>query len=217
MPGSDDDWASGDETWSAATVAADIGPDGEIDPDANEGIETVLGFQLPPPSERPRRSKVNIATAGLAVLVVAAGAFYAGVSVEKSHAKSSTSSNLAAAFSRFAGGRAAGTGATGARGTGGAGALAGAGVTVGQVKLVDGKNVYVTDTSGGITKIVTDSTSTITVSKSGKVSDVKPGDTVIVRGAAAKDGTVKATSITDSGAGAAGGFGGGRGGAAPGG
>ena len=209
MAGSDDDWVSEADTWSASARAAGIGPDGEPDPDAQMGIESVLGFQLPAAVERPRRSRVNIATAGLAALVVAAGAFYAGVRVEKSHAKSSSTGSLAAAFGRFAG-RTGGTGTGSGRGAGtGAGALTGAGVTVGQVKLVDGKNVYVTDTSGGITKIVTNSTSTISVSTEGLVSDVKPGDTVIVRGAAAKDGTVTATSITDSGAGAAG-FGGGR-------
>jgi hypothetical protein len=211
MPGSDD--SSVDNTWRA-TEADAAGPDGEVDPDAKVGIESVLGFQLPPPVARARRSRVNIATAGLAALTLAAGAFYAGVSVEKSHAKSSTTGNVAAAFSRFAAGRTGGAGATGAGGAAGAtggrgaGAAGGAGVTVGRVKLVDGKNVYVTDTSGGITKVVTDSASTITVSSSGKVSDVKPGDTVIVRGAAAKDGSVTATSLTDSGAGAATGFGG---------
>ena len=215
MPGSDD--SSVDNTWRA-TEADAAGPDGEVDPDAKVGIESVLGFQLPPPVARARRSRVNIATAGLAALTLAAGAFYAGVSVEKSHAKSSTTGNLAAAFGRFAAGRTGGAGATGAGGAAGAtggrgtGVAGGAGVTVGRVKLVDGKNVYVTDTSGGITKVVTDSASTITVSSSGKVSDVKPGDTVIVRGATAKDGSVTATSLTDSGAGAAtglGGFGGG--------
>jgi hypothetical protein len=213
MPGNDDETTTVSSTWSATTM----GPDGVEDPDAVEGIEAVLGFELPPPVERRRRSRVNIATAGLAVIVLAAGAFYAGVSVEKSHAKSSTSGNLAAAFSRFAGARGGaggtrGTGATGATGTGtgtAAGGAAGAGVTVGQVKLVDGKNVYVTDTSGGITKVVTNSSSTITVTQSGSVSEVKPGDTVIVRGAVGADGSVTATSLTDSGAGgAAGGFGG---------
>ena len=75
-------------------------------------------------------------------------------------------------------------------------------MTVGQVKLVDGKNVYVTDTSGGITKVVDE----LDVDDHGdagraRSADVKPGDTVIVRGAAAKDGTVTATSLTDNGTG----------------
>jgi hypothetical protein len=201
MPGSDEEKTVAD-TWSASAAPDEL--------DADEGIEAILGFELPPPVERARRSRVNVATAGLAVVVLAAGAFYAGVSVEKRHAKSSTSGNLAAAFSRFAGARGGGAGArgTGAAaaaggfgGTGGAGAAgaAGAGVTIGQVKLVDGRNVYVTDTSGGITKVVTDSSSTITVSQAGSVAEVKPGDTVIVRGAVAKDGSVTATSLTDNG------------------
>jgi hypothetical protein len=200
------------DDWNAA--GEPIGPDGELDPDATEGIEAVLGFELPPPVEPRRRSRVNIATAVLAALVFAAGAFYAGVRVEKSKAKTSTTGSLAAAFSRFAGARGTGAaGGTGARGTGtgtGLGGAAAAGVTVGTVKLVDGNNVYVTDTAGGITKVAVGSSATVTVSSSGKVSDVKPGDTVIVRGAAGSDGTVNATSLSDSGAGGAagGGFGG---------
>jgi hypothetical protein len=192
---------------------------GDLDgsPD-DEGIEAVLGFELPPPVERPRRSRVNIATSVLAALTLAAGTFYAGVRVEKSHATSSTNGNLAAAFGRFAAARGAGAANTRATGTGAgaAGAGAGAGVTVGQVKLVDGKNVYVTDAAGGITKVVVGATATVTVSKAGKVADVKPGDTVIVRGQAGADGTVAATSLSDSGAGGAAGFGG-FGGARPGG
>jgi hypothetical protein len=220
MPGSDEDPTAVNDTWSETTMrVGHVGPDGEVDPDADEGIEAVLGFELPPPVERRRRSRVNVATAGLAVIALLAGAFYAGVSVEKSHAKSSTSGNLAAAFSRFAGGRAGGagargagaTGATGATGSGTAAGGAGGGATVGQVKLVDGKNVYVTDASGGITKVVTNASSTITVTQSGTVAEVKPGDTVIVRGAVGADGSVTAASLTDSGAGGAsalGGFGG---------
>jgi hypothetical protein len=206
-----------DETWNAADEP--VGADGELDPDAEHGIEDVLGFELPPPAERSRRARINVATAVLATLVIAAGAFFAGVRVEKSHAKSSGTSNLAAAFSRFAAGRTGGTGGTGTTGRGGAaagaggaaGGAAGAGVTVGTVKLVDGDNVYVTDTAGGITKVHVPSSATISVTQTGKVGDVKPGDTVIVRGAAGGDGTVAATSLTDSGTGGAGlgGFGGG--------
>lgn len=65
-----------------------------------------------------------------------------------------------------------------------------------------------TDASGGITKVVIGATATVTVSKAGKVSDVKPGDTVIVRGQAGADGTAAATSLSDSGAGGAAGLGG---------
>ena len=81
--------------------------------------------------------------------------------------------------------------------------------TVGQVKLIDGTNVYVTDTSGNTVKVATTG-STISKSAPGTVTDLAIGDTVIVRGATGSDGTVTATAITDSGAaGAAGGFGGG--------
>ena len=91
------------EDWSAATVAVStVGPDGELDPDAQDGIEAVLGFELPPPTAKARRSRLNLATAALVMMTLAAGAFYAGVSIEKSHATSSTTGNLAATFARLA-------------------------------------------------------------------------------------------------------------------
>ncbi len=91
---------------------------------------------------------------------------------------------------------------------------AGGGATVGQVKLIDGTNVYVTDTTGNTVKVATTG-STISKSAPATVTDLAIGDTIIVRGATGSDGTVAATAITDSGAGGAAGFGrgGGAGGA----
>jgi hypothetical protein len=204
-----------DDDWSASTSATGTGPDGEFDPDAGEGIDAVLGFALPPPVEKPRRARINIATTGLVALALVAAAFYAGVKVEKTHAKSSTAGGLAAAFGRLAATGAATSGTRGA-GSGAFGGI-GAGVTIGTVKLIDGKNVYVTTTSGAITKVIVGSGSKVTVTKSGKASDLKPGDSVVVQGAASKDGSITATSLSDSGTGSSGsGFGGfGGGGALP--
>jgi hypothetical protein len=195
------------ENWSASTVAVGtVGPDGEFDPGAEEGIEGVLGFELPPPIEKARRSRLNLVTAALVMITLAGGAFYAGVRIEKSHATSSATGNFAAAFARLGAGAPRGAGA----GTGGGAGATGAGVTVGTVKLIDGKNVYVTTTSGTIVKVVIGAKSTLTVAKAGKTTDMKPGDNVVVRGAAGTDGSVAATSLSDSGTSAAigGGFGG---------
>ena len=204
MPAVEDDW-------SASASVADTGPDGEFDPDASQGIDSVLGFALPPPIVKPRRSKINVATTGLAALALVAAAFYAGVNVEKTHAKSSTgANNLAAAFGRL------GALPSGSRGTGSATpGGTGAGVTIGTVKLIDGKNIYVTTTSGAITKVIIGTASKVNVTKSGKASDLKPGDSVVVQGAAAKDGTITATSLSDSGSASTGGGFGGFGGGTP--
>ena len=84
------------------------------------------------------------------------------------------------------------------------------------MKLIDGTNVYVTDTSGNTVKVATTG-STISKSAPATVTALAIGDTVIVRGATGSDGTVAATAITDSGAGGAAGFGRGGGGGAGGG
>ncbi|WP_329312570.1 DUF5666 domain-containing protein [Streptomyces sp. NBC_01278] len=95
----------------------------------------------------------------------------------------------------------------GTGGTGGPGA--GAGVTTGTVKLVDGTTLYVTDAQGNVVKITTDTNTQITEAKTGKVSDLQPGQTVTVRGSQNPSGDVAATTVAQGGAG---GFsGGGRG------
>lgn len=69
-------------------------------------------------------------------------------------------------------------------------------VTTGTVKLVAGHYVYVR-TSSGVVKIkVTDKT-TVKITKSGKVSQLKPGQTVVAQGEKAADGTVTATSVSE--------------------
>lgn len=179
-----------------------------------------------------RKRLVTPLTWGLLFVLGLSLAFFGGVRVEKSQ----SSAGVASGGSGFAGagGRgAAGAAATGARaganptsgaGTGGAGGAGGAaaaggggaatangtGATFGQVKLVDGTNVYVQDQQGNIVKISTQPGMVVTVSKPGTVADLKPGDTVVARGQAGPDGTVAATSLAT--ANGVGGFGGGGGG-----
>jgi hypothetical protein len=156
----------------------------------------------------------------LLVLIVLSVGFLGGALVDRWQRPSSSSSSLASALSQFRGARAGrgGSGGSGAAGGGGAsffGGGAGGGATIGTVKLVDGSNVYVQDTAGDDIKVTTNPSTQVTVSQPGKVSDLKPGSTVIVQGQASSDGTsVAATSITPSAGRGAGGFGGGGGAAA---
>lgn len=102
----------------------------------------------------------------------------------------------------------AGTGAagTGAAAGGGAGARAGfaGAATAGQVKLVDGPNIYVTDAQGNVVKVVTSDASRFTRTGQGSIADVRPGDTVVVQGQKGTDGIVTASAVADTGAAAAG-------------
>ena len=73
-------------------------------------------------------------------------------------------------------------------------------MTFGQVKLIDGDNLYVTNAQGNTVKISAASAQ-ITTSQPGTLNDLKPGETVIVQGQTAKDGTVNATSVSTGGGG----------------
>ncbi len=156
---------------------------------------------------RPLRKRLGPLTLVLAALLIAGGAFYAGVRVEKGKVGSSSSSSLAALASRFAS-RAGATATTGAGSAGGAGAggagggLGGAarGATIGTIALVDGSNVYVRETDGTVVKVSTNPATTITASSTATVSQLHPGDAVIVSGSTGSDGTVAATAVRDQGA-----------------
>jgi hypothetical protein len=175
-------------------------------------------FAVPPipPSEdgdepdfQPRpRKRARALTLVLAALVIAGAGFVGGVLVQKHHGTSNSSSSLAGLASRFGRGSGGSGGSGGAGGGRGAGGFGGA--EVGQVKLVDGPNVYVTDTSGNVVKVVTNGASQLSKTDATTVKNIAPGDTVIVRGTQNADGSYTATSLTDGGTSASGlgGFGG---------
>jgi len=128
---------------------------------------------------RPRRKLVTPLTATLAAVLIAALGFIGGVQVQKSSAD---------APSGGGGGFARGGGFSPTGGSSDA--------TVGTVANVDGKTLYVTDSSGATIRVKTTSNSKIARTAVAKVGAVHPGDTVIVQGAKASSGTVKATSVT---------------------
>jgi len=78
-----------------------------------------------------------------------------------------------------AGGAGGGGGRFGGFGGGGFGGGAGGGSAVaGTVKLVDGTNVYVTDTNGNVVKVTTNGSSQLTKTDPATTKDVAPGDVV---------------------------------------
>jgi hypothetical protein len=142
----------------------------------------------------------------LLTLVVISAVFLAGAFAERTwHKTSSSGSGLADLAAQFRS-RLGGQGATGATG--------GNGTTIGTVKLVDGKNVYVQDFSGNVVKITTNASTTINLTTKSSVGQLKPGTSVIVQGTPNHDGTsTAATSISQSsGLGNGSPFGGARGG-----
>ncbi|MBK9739673.1 MAG: hypothetical protein IPO93_09175 [Actinobacteria bacterium] len=72
-----------------------------------------------------------------------------------------------------------------------------AGMTIGTVKLVDGQRLYVTDASGATVIVTVPKTATVTSQTDVPLSDLATGDSVVVRGETADDGTVTATSVSE--------------------
>jgi hypothetical protein len=158
------------------------------EPDYQEQWADEYG-QLPP---RPRRRLATPLNAALlAVLLIACG-FVGGVLVEKGQGGGSSAASARGGRAFAAGGAAAGAG----RGTGAptAGSAA-AGVTAGTVSNVSGHTIYVTDTQGDTVAVKAASGAKVSRASSAAVSQIHPGDTVIVQGARNANGTLTATSI----------------------
>ncbi|MEO6472789.1 MAG: DUF5666 domain-containing protein [Aeromicrobium sp.] len=81
--------------------------------------------------------------------------------------------------------------------------------TIGTVSSVDGNTITLKTVNGDTVKITASSGTKVTINKTGKVSDLSDGDTVVVQGTKDNDGNVTAKSIDE------GGFGGFRGGQPP--
>jgi hypothetical protein len=159
--------------------------------------------QLP---HRPRRRLVTPFNLSLLGVLLVAGGFIGGVLVEKGQTSTTTSATSGvAALARRAG--LTGTGTTGAGAAarsffGGAGGSS-ANATTGTVSLNDHGTLYITDSEGNTIKVVQASGGTVTRTAVSSVSNIHPGDTVIVSGPKASDGTVTATSIRATAANAA--------------
>ena len=152
--------------------------------------------ELPP---RPRRKLLTPLTGALAAVVLAGAGFIGGVQVQKHHGGSSNAAAPTNARAAFA--------------PGGGGAQP----TIGTVSSAHGSVLYVKESSGTVVRVKTTSASKVTRAAASSARGVHPGDTVIVQGSTAKSGTITATRVTATQAGASafpgggGGFFGGRG------
>ena len=156
-------------------------------------------------TRRPR-AKLPSLTLVLAAIVVASAGFLGGIMVGK-HYGSSGSGSLASAFSRFAararaasrhGRHAHGSGPGGRSGWRPGRRFAGGNATVGTIKLIDGRTVYVQTSAGAIVQVSTSAGTKVTVSSTVQIKDLQPGETVIVEGAKNSSGAVSATSISQT-------------------
>ncbi len=156
---------------------------------------------------RPRRKVLTWWSAGLFALILAGVGFYAGVRVEKNQLASGASGTgfAAAARTGAAGSSARGAGAGAAGGAGfrglfGGPGAAGGGSALGTVSSVSGNSLTVTETSGNVVKVTLSSATKVTKNVSVGQKAVRPGDLVVVSGAKGSNGTVSATTVSDTGA-----------------
>jgi hypothetical protein len=138
--------------------------------------------QLPARRRRRWRLITPLTGALLALLLVSLG-FTAGALVERSKAGTgSASSGAPGGFQRRAGGFGGGGGGTG-------------GGLVGQVANLSGRTVYLTDSQGNTVKVRVPRGATVTKTSSAGLAAINPGDSLVVQGARAKDGTMIAGSV----------------------
>jgi hypothetical protein len=148
--------------------------------------------------EMPTRASRRIVTAWtivFAALVVAGAGFVAGIQIEKRNAPAAAASGLPPGLRSFANGGGSAGGQLPAATTQGDAGNAG---TTGKVKLVDGANVYITTSDGSTVKVSTSSSSKVTKSVDAALNDLKAGDTIVVQGTTDADGTIAASSISQT-------------------
>jgi hypothetical protein len=168
---------------------------------------------------RPRRKVLSWSSAALFALLLGVVGFYVGVRVEKNQLSSATSTSAFSAVTAGAGAGAAraGAGATGAaagaraggaargragllRGLFGGGAGGGgANTTFGTVSSISGNTLYVTSASGNTVKVTLSSATKVTKNVGVGKNAVRPGDLVVVAGAKSANGTLSATTLSDTG------------------
>ena len=150
------------------------------------------------PARAGRRGlSIRIPVAALLALLIAAGAFWGGAAVQKSR-ENGAGGATSALRSLFAGR----SGRSSSRSGGLFGALGGASggasgpAATGTLTVVEGSALYVTESSGTIVKVVLAPSAAVTRDAAATLSQLHPGDTIVIEGATGKDGTVTASSVS---------------------
>ncbi|MFE3175605.1 DUF5666 domain-containing protein [Amycolatopsis sp. NPDC059090] len=130
--------------------------------------------------------KPTLVLAGLLVLALA---FAGGAWTHAAFGPSGGSSSA-----RTAAGPGTGAG-SGQQGAGFGGRTAGGRGTVGTVEKIDGSTVTLKTVQGSEVTVSTSDSTTVGVTQPGKLSDLKPGQTVTVQGRTGSDGSVTAQAI----------------------
>jgi hypothetical protein len=149
--------------------------------------DDAVGERLP---GRPRRRLLNRITGPLLTLLFAAAGFLVGIEVEKGHgagASAGSAKPSGSGFGSFSGGA-----------PGGAGGFGGGGTT-GTISSVSGRTIYLKTTSGDTIEVQLTSATTLKKDLGVKRAAIRPGDSITVDGITGSGGSIKASSVSDSG------------------
>lgn len=172
-------------------------PGDPVEPGSSAGDDDLAALLA-----RREKARPNRWTWALVGLLLVAVGFVGGAVVQKSFGSSSTTrSGFAGGFPSGGFTRSGETAGGTASETDAGGLAPPAGVTFGTVKLVDGTNLYVEDRSGQTIKVQVPDTATVTAPREVPLSDFAAGTTVVIRGEAAADGVITATSVSEGGGG----------------
>jgi hypothetical protein len=133
------------------------------------------------PPRRPRRKTLTPVTGSLVAVILAAGGFAGGVTLQKNRGAATVSP----ARTGFPTG-----------GPPGLGQQASSDATSGTVSYAKGDVFYVKDGEGNTVKVQVKSSADVTRTASSDSDKIQPGDSVVVEGAANSKGTVTATAVT---------------------
>jgi hypothetical protein len=147
--------------------------------------------------------RLRLPVALLATALLLAAGFWGGAIAEKNHGGSTAGATTGFA-ARFRAGGAAGAGGGFAGGgfRGGGGAPGGASAATGTLSVVDGNTLYVLTSTGSLVKVSLGQSTAVTRNAKAAADALRPGDSVVIQGAAAKNGDVAATSVAATGPGA---------------
>jgi len=143
---------------------------------------------------RPQRAKLPKVTLALSAGILIAAGFVGGVLAQK-HYGGTSGGTARAAASSFAAARGTGTGRGGFAGFGSGTTTGGSSIT-GSITVVSGDTLYITASNGTVYTVKASGTTTVKLSSSGSLSQLKPGQTVTIAGTQSSGGTVNATTIT---------------------
>jgi hypothetical protein len=173
------------------TAVLNAGPAGEIPgaPEPDDGLARELARAAP-------RTWWNRGTIVLGAGLLLVGGFAGGLQAQKHWGPAAAPAAGNRAAGGFGGQNRGGYLGGGAAPTAAAAPAAAAEGTTGTVKLVDGTTIYVQTAAGDVVTVKTDGKTSVATAQKIKITKVRAGQSITVRGATGADGTVTATSVT---------------------